>query len=49
MGAILAPDIDKINAPHEDAHWVWDDVTAKAAFEYAVKIFGSADGKYTLS
>ena len=30
----FAPDIDKINAPLKDAHWNWDDVASKAAYDY---------------
>ena len=40
--------IDKINAPHENAHWKWDSVKSKAAYDFAVKIFGW-EGRYTLS
>ena len=48
MAAIFAPEIDKINAPHENAHWVWEEETTKAAYDYGAKIFGSEDCKYTL-
>lgn len=49
MSEIFRPDIDKINAPHQNAHWCWDDETAKAAFEFGAKIFGSPGCKYSLS
>ena len=42
------PMVDKINAPHENAHWIWDSVKSKAAYDYAVKIFGW-EGRYTIS
>lgn len=48
MQEIFAPDIDKINAPHENAHWNWDDATAKAAYEYGAMLFGTK-GEYTIS
>jgi hypothetical protein len=27
-------------------HWIWDDVTAKAAYDFTVNLFG-CDGKYS--
>ena len=44
----MAPEVDKINAPHPNAHWIWDIETARPAYDYHVAIFGS-DGKYSLS
>ena len=40
--------IDLLNAPHQNAHWKWDDDTAKAAFDYAASIYGTL-GKMSLS
>jgi hypothetical protein len=49
MEDIFAPDIDKINAPHENAHWKWEDASAKAAFDYSAKLYGSpVTGKFTI-
>jgi len=47
MYKLFAPDIDKINAPHENAHWNWDDIASKAAYDYSASIFGY-DGRFTL-
>ena len=40
-------DIDQINAPHQNAHWNWDDATAKAAWDFSVGLFGY-DGKFSM-
>lgn len=41
------PDLDKINAPHTDAHWVWDRASAQPVYDYHVAIFG-CNGRYTM-
>ena len=41
MQEVLYEGIDKINPEHENAHWVWDDETAKASFDFSVSIYGS--------
>lgn len=43
----MNPQIDKINAPHENAHWNWDMKTVKPVFDFHVKIFGY-QGRYSL-
>lgn len=48
MYEMFYPSIDKINAPHENAHWEWDDATAHKSFEFHQKIFGTSHGTYTL-
>jgi len=45
----FAPEIDKINAPHQNAHWCWDTVKAKEAYEYVAKIFGSPGLRMSMS
>lgn len=45
---IFNADIDKVNAPHENAHWNWDDTTSRKVYDYVNKIYGSSDGTYTL-
>ena len=47
MYKLFAPDIDKINAPHPDAHWNWDDLATAAAYEHAASLYGF-DGRFTL-
>lgn len=45
---MFASEIDKINAPHENAHWNWDDETAHAVWNYSANIYGSHDFRMTL-
>lgn len=47
MMTIMNPEIDKINAPHTDAHWNWDMKTIKPIWDLHVKIFGMG-GRYSL-
>ena len=47
METMFNDDIDKINAPHQNAHWIWEEQTSKAIFDFAVKIYGGPMGKYT--
>ena len=46
MAEMMYPMIDKINAPHTDAHWIWDIPTMKPVYDFHVKIYGMA-GRYT--
>lgn len=44
----MIPDIDKINAPHPNAHWNLDDVKQRKSFDFAVKLFGTPEGRLSL-
>jgi len=47
LNDIFNIDIDAINAPHQNAHWNWEPVTAKASYDFMVGIFGY-DGKLSM-
>ena len=44
---MFKPNIDKINAPNTDAHWNFEETSAKAAHDFSCNIFGY-EGKFTL-
>ena len=44
LGASFDADNDKLAG----GHWIWDDSTAKASFDYGVGIYGD-DGRFSFS
>jgi hypothetical protein len=43
MSTKFAPEHDKIAG----GHWIWDDATAKASFDFGVTLFGGINNRYS--